>query len=480
MPMVPPMAPPPLRQSPRLETDRAAGSDVFRASASFPLPRFRPVPEFVALPAPRRYVTVAAKFHLALAAAAVWLALAIVGGWITVSAIDHVAPWPIGIVLFAFVVAVPGAVVTFMAAGLLLDDPPTPTTTRPTVPVTVAITARNQPRSVVETLAAVHTQDYDGPLTIVLLDNGSSDATVDEARRAAARLGVALRVLGERRVGVVPARNAALACADTPLLVVVEAGVVLHPSAVRLLVARLLRSPADTAAVSAHAVQRNARTGDVAEAIAAEYSLQTHAIRRIHGLFQAPLVAESACMLFRTDAVRAVDGWPRGDADGIELTWQFQQRGWRVFHEPLALAFATGPVTSGSWATRRVRAANVLAEKLRAERRARTRPGHVVSVISAVAPLTEGVFCGGMVLALALVPMGAPALLAAYVVLVLPVSLAAGLVARAKAGRSLEEAGLTLPDLQHAWLALVLGLHAVQAALGAGCALAHLCGRVDE
>jgi len=470
----------PLTEPASVQAESAAGLGEFRASAAFPLPRLRPVADFVALPAPKRYVTVQAKFGLALGATALWLLLAVLGATAVLPRMDEIVPWPIGAVLFLVVVALPGMVVTFSLAGLALDQPPTPTVARPALPATVAITARNQARSVVASLGALRTQDYDGALTVLLVDNGSTDATVDEARRAAAQLDIELKVLVERRVGVVYARNAAAAVTDTPLLVVLEAGTVLHPSAVRLLVARLLRSPSDTAAVSAHALVRNTRNGDLPETIAYDYSLNAHANQRMHGLFQAPLVAEGACSLYRTDAVRAVEGWSRDDTDGVMITWRFLERGWRVFHEPLAVVFTSHPVTIGSWAARRVRAANSIVEGARVKglRSLRFPFNRFVAMIDATAPVLDGVFTGGALLALALAAMGAPGLVLAYALLVLPISLAFAIAIRRAMRRGLDDVGITVPGGPRAWLGTGLSLHAVQAPLGAWNALAQLFGRV--
>jgi biofilm PGA synthesis N-glycosyltransferase PgaC len=441
-------------------TESATETGEFRSSAAFPLPRLRPVADFVALPTGRRYVTVAGKFGIAAAASALWLVLAAVGAWLAVPAMRAVVPGPIGAVLFVLLVAVPGMLLTFSL-------------------VTVAITARNQPRSVVETLESLRAQDYDGALTYLLVDSGSTDATLDEATRAAARLGIRLRVVVERRPLEAQARNAAAACTDTPLLVVVRAGTVLHPSAVRLLVARLLRSPSDTAAVSAHALVRNARNGELAEAVAYDYSVNVHASQRVQGLFQAPLVAEGSCSLFRTDAVRAVGGWTRDDHDGVMITWRFLERGWRVFQESLAVAFTTEPVTVGSWAARRVRAANAIVEGARAKgiRSLRFPYNRFVALVDATGPLVDGLCAGAGVLALALAMMGAPQLVTAYVLLVLPVSVALTVVTRRVARHALDDVGLRVPGGPRAWLGFGLGLHPVQAALGAGSALAQVFGR---
>jgi biofilm PGA synthesis N-glycosyltransferase PgaC len=461
--------------------ESATETGVFRSSAAFPLPRLRPVADFVALPTGRRYVTVQAKFGIAGGAAAAWLVLAAIGAWFAVPAMDATLSWPVAAVLFLLLVAVPGMLGTFALVGLLLDRPPTPTVARPALPVTVAITVRNQARSVVETLDALRAQDYDGALTYLLVDNGSTDATVPEATRAAARLGIPLRVVVERKPGEAQARNAAAACTDTPLLVLLRAGTQLHPSAVRLLVARLLRSPADTAAVSAHALVRNSRSGELSETVAYDYAVNTHASQRMHGLFQAPLVSEGACALFRTDAVRAVGGWTRDDHDGVMITWRFLERGWRVFHESLAVAFTTERVTLGSWAARRVRAANAIVEGARAKgmRSLRFPYNRSLALVDATGPLVDGLFTAVAFLALALAIMGSPSLVAAYLVLVLPVSVTGAIVVRRLSRQALDDVGLHVPGGPWSWLGVGLSLHPVQATLGTANALAQVLGRVD-
>lgn len=462
-------------------TESATETGVFRSSAAFPLPRLHPVADFVALPTTKRYVSVQTKFAIAIGAAALWLVAAVVGAGLAVPAMGDTVPWPVAALLFVLLVAVPGMLTTFSLVGLLLDRPPTPTVARPALPVTVAVTARNQPRSVVETLEALRAQDYDGALTVLLVDNGSTDATLDEAARAAARLGIALRTVVERRSGEAQARNAAAACTDTPLLVVVRAGAQLHPSAVRLLVARLLRSPADTAGVSARALVRNGRGGDLAETVAYDYSVNVHADQRMQGLFQGPLVADGVCALFRTDAVRAVGGWTRDDHDSVMITWRFLERGWRVFHESLAVAFTVERVTLGSWAARRVRAANAIVEGARVKglRSLHFPSNRFVAMTDATGPLVDGCFTGAALLALALAVMGTPALLTAYVVLVLPVSIAAVAVSRRVSRLALDDVGLRPAGGPRAWLGAALSLHPVQAPLGAAHALARVFGRVD-
>jgi biofilm PGA synthesis N-glycosyltransferase PgaC len=439
----------------------------------------RAVADFVALPSTKRYITVQGKFGIALLAAGAWLILATIGSIMVAPAVAGAVSWPLAVPLLLGAVAVPGFLLTFSLLGFALDHPPAPSVAHPSIPVTVVITARNQPRSVVSTLAYLRAQDYDGQLAVLLVDNGSTDATIDEARRAATQLALDLRIVVERRPGVVNARNTGFACADTPLAVLVEAGTVLHPSAVRLLVARMLRSPSDTAAVSAHAMVRNSRHGDLQEVEAHGYSLAVHASQRVHGLFQAPLVTEGSCSLYRTDAVRAVHGWARDDIDGVMLTWRFLEQGWRVFHEPLAVAFTTEPITIGSWAARRVRAAQSIRDAAHEKGLSslRFRFNRFVALFDASGPLLDVTFTLSFALALLLAAFGTPDLLGLYALLVLPLSVATTVAVRRASHGVMDDIGLTMPGGPRSWIGAALSLHPVQAPLAAWNLVLHTAGR---
>jgi hypothetical protein len=75
--------------------------------------------------------------------------------------------------------------------------------------------------------------------------------------------------------------------------------------------------------------------------------------------------------------------------------------------------------------------------------------------------------------------MGAPALVLAYLILVLPVSVAFAVVIRRVTAHALDDVGLRVPGGPRAWLGIGLSLHPVQAPLGAWNALAQVFGRVD-
>lgn len=132
----------------------------------------------------RFYVSVGAKFAVASTVAAIWLLFSI---WLAIPWLrdtSHLLGLVPAIILVTLLAFIPGALVAFLVASLLLDKQPRLTVHSPRVPVTVLIAARNESGAIGETIQYLAAQDYEGPLRVVLVDNGSSDDTADLARTA--------------------------------------------------------------------------------------------------------------------------------------------------------------------------------------------------------------------------------------------------------------------------------------------------------
>lgn len=82
-------------------------------------------------------------------------------------------------------------------------------------------------------------------------------------------------------------------------------------------------------------------------------------------MFQGTLVAQGAFSLYKTDAVRAVQGWPDAIGEDIVLTWKFLARRWRVYFEPLAVAFTDVPESFRHLVRQRSRWARGMIEALK-------------------------------------------------------------------------------------------------------------------
>lgn len=378
-------------------------------------------------PAVRRrvYVPVAAKFAAAVLFAAAWV---LASAWISrpwVSELDAAAGPFVAWTVVTLVAYLPGGIVAFLAASLLLDRQP-PLPERPsTAAVTVIIAARDEEAAMARTLESIARSDHLGQVSVVLADNGSTDDTVGEALRVAERLGLPLRVVHEPVPGKAHALNAALATVTTDLVVTVDADTLLHREALRRLVARLEAAPDDTDAVAGTVLVRNSRTNLLTRMQEWDYYLGIAAVKRMQGLYQATLVAQGAFSLYRTEALRAVGGWPDAIGEDIVLTWRLMEGGRRVYFEPTAVAFTDVPERLAHFMRQRARWARGMLEGLRAvppwrQRRPLTK---AVAGVDLLIPLLDVGYMCIWVPGLVLFLFGVPLVVSAWTLAVLPVTL---------------------------------------------------------
>jgi biofilm PGA synthesis N-glycosyltransferase PgaC len=353
---LPQSSPPASRRAVRRASEEARGMQ----RSYDPGPSWRPV-RLVR----RWYITVGQKFAISLAFAACWTAFSV---WLSLSWLDdlaHVISIVPAVIVITFLAYIPGFIVALLTASLLLDRQPAFKVLHPEHPITVMIAAYNEEASIAETLSYLAEQDYDGPLEVMLIDNASTDGTVRVAEAFADKTGLELRVVREATPGKNHALNHGLAQVTTDLVVTVDADTLLHRSALRLLVCRLVSSPRDVNAVAGSVLVRNGRDGMWARLQEWDYFLGIASVKRMQGLFQTTLVAQGAFSLYRTEAVRKVGGWPDAIGEDIVLTWQLMRQGARVYYEPLAVAFTAAPVKGRHLARQRARWARGMLEGLR-------------------------------------------------------------------------------------------------------------------
>ena len=372
-----------------------------------------------------RYVSVAAKFTLAMAFTVLWVGFSV---WISASWIHDLAPvtgralaWTI-VILVAYL---PGAIVAFLTASLVLDRQPPLPLLSPTTALTVIIAARNEERGITRTIAAISRTDYAGAVSVILADNGSTDGTCDAARKAAAELGVSLRIISELKPGKSNALNTALEQVETAYVLTVDADTLLHVESLRRLVARLESAPSDTVAVAGAVLVGNSRVNLLTRVQEWDYYLGIAAVKRMQGLYQATLVAQGAFSLYLTDEVRRVGGWPDAIGEDIVVTWRLMENGDRVLFEPTAVAFTDAPVLLTHFMRQRARWARGMLEGLATVppwRQPRRLTGFVAGIDLFIPLLDVGyalIWLPGLVLFL----FGYPIIVSAWTLVVLPVTL---------------------------------------------------------
>jgi len=154
--------------------------------------------EAQASPASQRrhqYIGPRSKFTIAVVFGFGWLSFSI---WVSLPwlhDLSDIIPPAAAVIIVSLLAFVPGFIVAFLAASLLLDRQPPFKILQPTTPITVVIAARNEEAGIAETMRYLAAQDYDGPLTVLLVDNGSTDGTVQIARTTPPEWGLSLRII---------------------------------------------------------------------------------------------------------------------------------------------------------------------------------------------------------------------------------------------------------------------------------------------
>jgi poly-beta-1,6-N-acetyl-D-glucosamine synthase len=313
----------------------------------------------------RLYVSVTMKFVVAQALAAAWLGVSV---WLSLPWLRELAAAITtvpAILVISLIAYLPGWLVAFLALSLLLDRQPPLRSSHPTTPITVLIAARNEAERIQETIAHVAGQDYPGPIEVLVVDNGSTDGTRAVAEAFGAATGQPVRCISEPQPGKSHALNTGLAAVGTELVITLDADTLLHPQAVRQLVARLLSAPPDVQAVAGSVLVRNSRDNLWTRMQEWDYFLGIASVKRMQGLYQGTLVAQGAFSLYRTQAVLAAGGWPDAIGEDIVLTWQLMRNGARVYYEPSAVAFTAAPARLVHLARQRARWARGMVEGIR-------------------------------------------------------------------------------------------------------------------
>lgn len=260
----------------------------------------------------------------------------------------------------------PGFMNAFLVVGLLLDRrPPRTQFADSAYPgVTVLVAAYNEEDSILATIASIATQDYPGPLEVMVINDGSTDGTMDKLRSVSFPW---LQVIDLKcNGGKAKALNNGLRLATHPLTITLDADSYLYRHALRRLVERYLSDPPTTAAVAGAVLVRNSRHNLVTRMQEWDYFHGIAAVKRLQSLFQGTLVAQGAFSLYRTDILRVVGGWPECVGEDIVLTWAILRDGHRVGYCEDAITFTNAPTSFGQFIRQRQRWSRGLIEAFKA------------------------------------------------------------------------------------------------------------------
>jgi poly-beta-1,6-N-acetyl-D-glucosamine synthase len=207
----------------------------------------------------RVYIPVLWKFYISHLFAVIWTCIAIVLSKSWISDLSGVAGIMMAVIIITGIAYIPGYLNAFLVASLLIDKQPKLKTDNPQDEITVLIAAKNEESGIANSLIYLKNQDYDGEISVVLIDNGSEDGTIEAARKIAQEIDLDLSIKIEEEPGKHAALNQGIKYVNTEYVITLDADTLLHKSAIRYIVARMKTAPPDVCAVAGAILVRNSR-----------------------------------------------------------------------------------------------------------------------------------------------------------------------------------------------------------------------------
>ncbi|MBS4220936.1 glycosyltransferase [Bacillus sp. FJAT-49711] len=291
----------------------------------------------------RFYIKINTKFWLSHLVALLWLCISIYLAKPWLIDLSKIITMPIALLVIAGISYVPGYMNAFLVVSLIMDKQPPFKDAHPHDAISLLIAAHNEESKIKNTLHYISKQDYQGFIQIILIDNCSTDQTVNNALKAKEDFQLNMVILHEKNSGKFHALNLGLLHVKTPYLITLDADTLLHQSAIRYLVARIKSSPNDVSAVAGSILVKNSRDNIWTKIQEWDYFLGIASIKRLQGLYQGTLVAQGAYSLYKTNSIREINGWPDAIGEDIVLTWKLLEKRQRIYFEPLAIAFTEVP-----------------------------------------------------------------------------------------------------------------------------------------
>lgn len=211
--------------------------------------------------------------------------------------------------------------------------------------VTVIVPAFNEEKVIERTVRSVLASDYP-KLKVIVVDDGSRDATFTVAQNAFAAEIAEGRVLllTKANSGKADALNFGLKHTQDEFYVGIDADTVIAPDAISRLVPHFANP-------TVGAVAGNAKVGNRVNLWtrwqALEYITSQNFERRALDVMGAVSVVPGAIGAWRSAAVQKAGGYPTDTvAEDADLTMSLLEQGWRVVNEDRALAFTEAPTTA--------------------------------------------------------------------------------------------------------------------------------------
>ncbi|WP_226818963.1 glycosyltransferase [Acidithiobacillus montserratensis] len=310
------------------------------------------------------YIPVYSKFLIAQFGAILWVLFSI---WVALPWMDSLAKsfgWVLTIFAIGGIAIVPGYISGIIIFSILLDRRPPISTPDELPAVSILIAAYNEENAIEDTLKSILNQFYSGIIEIIVIDDGSTDKTIDIVETVT---DPRIKIIQQKKnQGKASALNAGLAAASHGLIITVDADTFLYKDALKYIVGRYLGDPEGTAAVAGAIAVRNSRKSWITRIQEWDYFHGIAVVKRVQSLYQGTLVAQGAFSLYKRDLVMEMGGWAPCVGEDIVLSWGLLKQGYRIGYAENAIVFTNVPETYKQLFQQRRRWARGMFEAIRA------------------------------------------------------------------------------------------------------------------
>jgi cellulose synthase/poly-beta-1,6-N-acetylglucosamine synthase-like glycosyltransferase/peptidoglycan/xylan/chitin deacetylase (PgdA/CDA1 family)/spore germination protein YaaH len=215
----------------------------------------------------------------------------------------------------------------------------------------ILVPAHDEEDAIAETVRAALASGY-APLEVIVVDDGSTDATAERALAAAAG-DARMRLIRQPNRGKASALNHALSEARGEIVVTIDADTAVEPDGVGRLVAHF-------ADPKVGAVAGNVKVGNrdrwITRWQALEYVTSQNLEKRAFDLLNCITVVPGALGAWRARVLREIGGLtPDTVAEDADLTIAVRRRGWRIRYEDHAIGWTQAPEDVKGLVTQRFR-----------------------------------------------------------------------------------------------------------------------------
>ncbi|MFZ4115186.1 MAG: polysaccharide deacetylase family protein [Chthoniobacterales bacterium] len=210
--------------------------------------------------------------------------------------------------------------------------------------LSVIIAAYNEERVIDSTIEHLLASDYEAPLELIIVDDGSQDQTAERVRVWVSKYSSGQRTVAlhqQANIGKASALNRAIELSSHDYIVTLDADTMVTPEALRFLI-QPLEDP-KVGAVSGHIRVGNFRHW-LGRFQQIEYEFAFEINRRAQDLLNCITVVPGALSAFRRVAL--LEAGPLNKetlAEDTDLTLQLHRLGWRVTYAPAATADTEAP-----------------------------------------------------------------------------------------------------------------------------------------